>query len=351
MKHRLANPDPWQCWLYSSTDYAALELATLAQCVTNLGFKSVMRDAINAKQDLHVRMAKRVLNLTYEDCLAQYKAKVPHIVDLRQTMKPVNYGLAGLMGPPKLVFTARKDGAYFCEGSGLTPKGKAPGDGCRTNPRRMDWGKGRSNRKIAPTCEVCLERAAHYKALWYEEFPEMVDYHACTVAVAELGAEGQPLESFGTGMLRLESSANACSNHYFQNLAAQGAKNAAWLISKESYTDRRSVLFNNLRMIPFLHDETFAELREAVAHECALRQSELMIAGMQPFVPDVLVEAPPAVMRRWFKGADLALDRQGRIKPWWPKDAKCTAWPQHVENCKCWKWAPDQRQMGIDLAA
>lgn len=336
VRHRLANPDPWQSWLYSSTDYAALELATLAQCVHNLGFKSVMRDAINSKQDLHVRMAKRVLNLTYEDCLAQYKAKVPHIVDLRQTMKPVNYGLAGLMGPPKLVFTARKDGAYFCEGAGRVPKGKFPGDGCRTMPRRTDYGKGRANRKIAPTCEVCLELAAHYKELWYEEFPEMRDYHECTIEVSRLAEEGQPLESFGTGMLRLERSANACSNHYFQNLAAQGAKNAAWLISKESYTDRRSVLFNNLRLEPFLHDETFCEVREPVAHECAYRQSELMVIGMKTFVPDVLIEAPPALMRRWFKGAELAFDRAGRLKPWWPKE---------------WSWGPDQRQMEIDRAA
>jgi hypothetical protein len=356
VRHRVAHPDPWQVWLYSSTDYAALELATLSQCCINLGFKSVMADAINAKQDLHVRMAARVLSLSYEDCYRQYKKeKLPHVVELRQTMKPVNYGLGGLMGPPKLVLTARKEGAYFCEGAGKTPRGKRPGDGCAKVPRRTDWGRGRANRKIAPTCEVCLELAAHYKTLWYEEFPEMADYHECTIEVARLAEEGQPLESFGTGMLRLERSANACSNHYFQNLAAQGAKNAAWLICKESYTDRRSVLYNNLRLSPFLHDETFAEVREPVAHECSYRQSELMALGMKPFVPDVLIEAPPAVMRRWFKGAELAWDRNGRIKPWWPVDPECRAtWPVHRadgKKCSCWKWAADQRQMGVDLAA
>jgi hypothetical protein len=332
----MANPDPWQSWLYSSTDYAALELATLSQCCINLGFKSAMADAINAKKDLHVLMGATVLGISYDECRAGYKEKNPEIVNLRQTMKPVNYGLGGLMGPPKLVLTARKDGAYFCEGAGRTAKGKEPGDGCRTNPRRTDYGKGRANRKIPPTCEICLELAAKYKELWYQTFPEMRDYHACTIEVAKLGDEGQPLESFGTGMLRLERSPNAASNHYFQNLAAQGAKNAAWLIAKESYTDRRSVLFNNLRMEPFLHDETFAEVREAVAHECSWRQSALMVEGMKPFVPDVLIEAPPAVTRRWFKGAELALDRNGRLKPWWPKG---------------WSWPADQRQMALDVAA
>jgi hypothetical protein len=324
------------CWLYSSTDYAALELATGAQCCINLGNDCAMAKAINSRQDMHVRMAARVRGETYEQTLALYKAKDPDVIPIRQSMKPVNYGLMGLMGPPKLVLTARKDGIYFCEGAGRVARGAEAGDGCRTLPRRTDYGKGRANRKIPPTCEVCLELAAKYKDLWYEEFPCKRAYHGHTIEVSRLAEEGQPLESFGTGMLRLERSANACSNHFFQNLAAQGAKNAAWLIAKESYTDRRSVLFNNLRAEPFLHDETFAEVREAVAHECAFRQSALMVEGMKPFVPDVLIEAPPAVARRWFKGMEATYDRNGRIKPYWPKG---------------WAWPADMRQMEIDRAA
>lgn len=348
MIHRLANPDPWQSWVYSSTDYASLELATAAQCCINLGLKSTLAEVINSKQDPHCRMGARVQHITYEEFLARYKSKEPGIVDVRQSMKPVNYGLWGLMGPPKLVLTARKDGIYFCENAGKVEKGK-----CHTLPRRTDWGKGRSNYPIPPTCEVCLWEAAGYKQLWYEEFPEAADYHAIMVEVAKRGESGEPLESFGTGMLRLERNPNAVSNHYFQNLAAQGAKHSAWLISKESYTDRRSVLFNNARLVVFVHDETLMELREAVAHECAWRQSELMVQGMKSFVPDVRIEAEPALMRRWMKGADKTLDRNGRLKPWWPVDSKCAAtWPTHSRpDCKCWRWPADQKQMGIDLAA
>lgn len=335
MKHRLAG-DPWTTWLYSSVDYASLELATLAQCCINLGFPSAMAEAINAKQDLHVRMAARVLGWTYDATLAKYKAKDPDISDVRQSMKPVNYGLGGLMGPPKLVFTARKDGIYFCENAGVSKRTDGPGSGCHKQPRLTRWGKGQHAYTIAPTCGECLELAKKYKALWYEEFPEMVDYHACTTRAAALCEDGEPLESFGTGMLRLERNPNAASNHFFQNLAAQGAKHAAWLISKESYTDRSSVLFNNLRIVVFVHDETLCEVREAVAHEAAIRQGVLMVEGMKQYVPDVRIEAEPALMRRWFKGADKAFDRNGRLKPWWPKD---------------WSWGPDQKQMEIDRAA
>lgn len=337
MKHRVANPDPWQCWLYSSVDYASLELATLAQCCINLGFKSALADAINAGQDCHVRMAARVLGSTYGETLTRYKTKEPEIVDVRQSMKPVNYGLGGLMGPPKLVFTARKDGIYFCENAGISKRvDGVHGTGCHKQPRQTTWGSKGHAYQIPPTCSECLQLAKQYKELWYEEFPEMVDYHACTVRAAEMSEEGSPLESFGTGMLRHETSPNAASNHFFQNLAAQGAKHAAGLISRECYTDTRSVLYNNLRIVVFVHDETLCEIREAVAHECAIRQGQLMVEGMKQFVPDVRIEAEPALMRRWFKGADKALDRNGRLKPWWPRD---------------WKWPADQKQMGIDLAA
>lgn len=342
--YRVPGPDPW---LLCSTDYASLELATVAQVCINLGLRSTMADAINAKQDLHVRMAKRVLSLPYEECLARYKAKEQAIVDVRQSMKPVNYGLAGLMGPPKLVLTARKDGVYFCEGAGISKKGE-----CHKQPRVTQYGSGRNVRDIPPTCAVCLDLAKKYKDLWYEEFPEMEQYHEVTIELARRGEAGEPLESFGTGMLRLEKSANAASNHFFQSLAAQGAKHAAWLISKESYTDRRSVLFNNLRIAVFLHDECLTEVREAVAHEAAWRQSALMVEGMKVFVPDVRIEAEPALMRRWFKGADKAVGRDGRLKPWWPVDARCRpSWPIHVESCTCWKWEPDRKLMERDLAA
>ncbi len=333
--------------VYSSTDYASVEMSTLAQCCINLGLSTRMADAINRGEDLHARLAGRFLGLNYEQALALKNAKDQAFLDLRQSAKPVNFGKAGLMGPPKMVYTARKDGVYFCEGAGRSRK-----DECIKNGRVTEYGSGKRARKIPPTCPVCLELAATYSDLWYEEW-EMRDYHAlCIQAAKEADRKGTPIDSFGTGMLRLEKNPNAVSNHLFQNLAAQGAKNAFWLIQKESYTDRRSVLFNNFRVVVFVHDETIAEIREGVAHECAMRQAELMKQGMKPFVPDVEVRCEPALMRRMFKGAELAKDRNGRLKPWWPTDSKCK-WPVHRTDrkCDCWAWAPDQELMAEDMAA
>jgi hypothetical protein len=226
---------------------------------------------------------------------------------MRQSAKPVNFGLPGLMGAPKLVYTARKDGIKFCELAKVS-------EDCAKNVRVYEY-KGRT---ISPTCCECLALAEKYKALWLEEWPEMSDYFDVMQQVADDCANGIPLESFGTGMKRLETSAGSICNHYFQNLAAQGAKHAAWLLSKECYTDRSSVLFNSCRPVVFVHDEIISEVREQVAHECAVRQSAVMVAAMKEYVPDVKITAEPALMRRWYKGAE-AVYANGRLVPWEPK--------------------------------
>ena len=309
-------------WLYSSADYGTLELCTLAQVCLWLFGSSRMAEALNAGQDLHTRLAARIMGIGYEEALALKDAGDPTLKAMRQTSKPINFGLPGLMGPPKLVATARKDGVRFCELAGVGPS-------CSAHQRLTQY-KGRA---IAPTCCECLTLAVKYSKLWREEWPEMVEYHECTVAQAEECDRGTPLVSFGSGMLRLEPNPNAVSNHFFQNLAAQGAKHAGWLLAKESYTDESSVLFGNYRTAVFVHDETFAEVREEAAHECALRQSEVMVAGMKEFVPDVRITAEPALCRRWFKGAEKTFDKGGRLKPWWPKK---------------WEWEPDQEIMRAD---
>ncbi len=336
MKTRQKVQDPWEVWVYCSMDYAALELCTLSQCCINLGIESEMAKAINAGQDLHTRLAARIDGITYEEAMALKQAKDPHILALRQTAKPVNFGKPGLMGPPKMVFTARKDGVYFCElADGW--KGEV-GRGCPQHPRVVKYGKG-AGYPIPPTCERCLQLAKVYSDLWYAEWPEMVDYHKITIAAAKECERGVPIDSFGTGMLRMETSANAVSNHFFQNLAAQGAKHASWLLSKEMYTDRQSVLYNNARIVVFVHDENFCEIREPVAHECATRATEILKAGMGEYCPDVRIDIEPALMRRWFKGADKALDKSGRLKPWWPPNSK-----------QPWTYGPDQALMAADLA-
>lgn len=296
---------PRDGWVFLSSDFVAYEMATLAQCCINLGFESEMGRAINAGKDLHILLAAEMAHVTYDEALARKAAKDPHILNLRKAAKPVNFGMGGLMGPPKMVFTARKQDVRFCELAGVTKR-------CADAKRVVKYG----SRPIPPTCSECLKLAAQFKELWYRVFPEMKPYHQHTIAESKRGR----VTSFGTGMVRGCDSANACSNHLFQNLAAQVMKRACWLLAKESYTDRSSILFNNYRQSVPVHDEIFAEVREEVAHECAQRQMAIMRQACLEFVPDVKIEIEPALMRRWFKGAAPAYAKDGRLKPWWPKD-------------------------------
>lgn len=336
MKKRVKTADPW---VFSSVDYGTLELCTLGQiCLWLFGY-SRLAEAINNGQDVHSRLGARIGGVTYDEFAARNKDKDPWAVNLRQTSKPVNFGLPGGMGAPKLVMTARKDGVIFCELAGISKD-------CSKNDRVTRW----FDRPIAPVCCECLELAKKYKEMWLSEWEEMAPYLKWAGKLADREAV---LQSFGNGMLRGGCNYNSAANHFFQNLAAQGAKHAGWLVAKEAYTDRRSVLFNSLRVVVFVHDENMSEIREQVAHEASFRKAEIMIGAMQQFVPDVKISAVPALSRRWFKGMDATYDKGGRLKPWWPVDKKCqAAWPNHAKvDCGCWKWGPDQDLMALDLAA
>jgi DNA polymerase I-like protein with 3'-5' exonuclease and polymerase domains len=113
----------------------------------------------------------------------------------------------------------------------------------------------------------------------------------------------------------------SAANGYFQALAADGMKAALRVVSREC-NDRRlkSPLFGS-RFIFVPHDEFIMEHPEDVAPEAAARVGEVMVAEMAPYVPDVAenLSAEPALMRRWYKGAEAVYDLAGRLVPWEPE--------------------------------
>lgn len=297
--------------VFCSVDYNTIELASLSQVCLLLFGASKMAEAINEGQDLHTALAADFIGIDYAEAMVRKKAEDKQLANLRQAAKEVNFGFPGMMGPPKLVLGARKKGVRFCELTGQNPVGT-----CGQNEKAKTW----YDRPIAPVCAVCLEWAAGAKQKWLGRWPEMVQYHEMISMLAEeCKSTGNPIESLSEGgMLRKEESPSAIANHFFQNLTAVNAKKALWELSKECYTDTKSVLYENFRPVAFLHDEVVAEIREEVAHECALRQVEVMVSVMQRGIPDVLITAEPALMRRWYKGAKTVYV-DGRLVPWEPK--------------------------------
>ena len=126
----------------------------------------------------------------------------------------------------------------------------------------------------------------------------------------------------------------SAANGFFQGLLGDLAKSAVRRISRECY-DRtyrvphqarynsktskygggQSPLYGS-HLIVFQHDEVLPELREDQMHDAAMRLSEIMVEEEMYYCPDLVeaCKAPPALMRKWYKGAEPAY-RRGGMKP------------------------------------
>ncbi len=85
------------------------------------------------------------------------------------------------------------------------------------------------------------------------------------------------------------------------------------------------------RPVLFLHDEIIIEVPcvgagDVVDHVSLTAAADdlarLMVAAMAPYIPDLPVEAEPAAMWRWYKGAKTKRDDAGRLQVWVPKPAE-----------------------------
>lgn len=306
--------------VYCSIDYSALELSTLAQVLIWVVGWSNMADATNDGLDLHTKFAASMTGNTYDGLKALVKSGDKAAAGYRQAAKAANFGFPGGMGPAKLVVSKRREGLRFC-----VALGQAPQCGC-SDPKlcRRCHGRGVicgtemlrewNGRECPPVCRRCVEIADQLKTAWMREWPEVKHYFKYITNATR--AAGQ-LEQFVSR--RIRGGLDFCNgaNTLFQGLAADGAKHALWLVSKECYTDQTSPMFG-ARPVIFVHDEIFSEIPEAIAPEAADRMTKVMVNGMSEFVPDVRVSAEPTLMRRWYKEAKCVRDAAGRLMVWEP---------------------------------
>jgi DNA polymerase-1 len=255
-----------------SVDYNQLELCALSQVLLNLFGSSRMAAAIQAGQDLHLAFAAQLLDISYAE--AERRKKDSDVKKARQFGKIFNFGRPGGLGARTLVEFAR-----------------------------LQYG-----------VVMTEDEAREYGETWFETFPEMREYFAY---VSNLVGDGDAtIESFGSGMVRGGAGYTDTCNHFFQNLAAQGAKEAVYRVAKECYLDLGTALYG-CRPVAFIHDEILAEVPRDTAHEAAFRLAEVMKATMAEYIPDIPISATPALMARWFKEA-TDMYAEGRLVPWIP---------------------------------
>lgn len=300
----------------ASVDYGGLELVTHAQsCLWLVGYSElaeyIKREGASAA---HAALGAQLAGLEYEDFKQRMKAE-PFLKACRQAAKPGNFGFPGGMSGAKLVLQQRKQGPDTVAADGTKYKGLRfcivmdGAEACGVQ-KVTEW----KERPLPPTCRHCIECADRLRDKWFATFPENREYFRTPVSNA---SDRGWVEQHVSKRIRAGVTFTSAANGYFQGLAADGAKLALYRTSRECYTDRGSALYGS-RVILFAHDELVVEIPEARAHEAAHRISDVMVAAMGEFCPDVPVEAPPALMRKWFKGAEPTYV-DGRLVPWEPE--------------------------------
>lgn len=272
---------PRECFIprpgkvYLAGDFSGAELHALAQvCKYKLGY-SVLGDALLAGKDVHLLVAGKALDMPYDDALERYKAGDKEVKQARQDAKPVNFGMAGGMGPATFIKIRLKDGQFWT-----------------------------------------YEKTVKLKNAWLEAFPEMTDYFkACQ---KELGpTESSTVEFFYTKRLRKIRGFSTMCNGWFQALTADGAKMAINEVIRRCYIDPQSALYG-CRPVNFVHDELILEVPDdptkwqAIADEFA----ETMAHEFNKVVPDYPTKVDAVLMRRWSKAAEPTFDNEGRLIPW-----------------------------------
>ncbi len=270
-----------------------------------------MAEALNDGIEVHVRLAAATGGMTYEKGLELHKAKDPGFKALRQAAKPGNYGFPGGMGAFKLVLQQRKQGPDTAPHKGLRFCILVRGAERCGVTKVSTW----KRRDYTPACLACVEVSEEMRAAWFKAFPENEVYFKYVAEQVESrGYVVQHVSDRVRGGVRFTSAANG----WFQGLAADGAKKALYRVARECWVGDTPL--RGSHVIAFQHDEIIAEHPEDLAAEAATRISEIMVETMAEYVPDVAknLTAEPALMRRWYKGAEPAFDENARLVPWEP---------------------------------
>ena len=269
---------PREGTVFIACDYSTLELCALSQVCLDLFSESEMAKAINKGRDLHLAVAASILGITYEAAKRRRKEGDEKVKEARQLAKALNFGFPGGMGAAS--FSAFARASY--------------------------------------SVEIEEDAATYLKEDWLATWPEMRQFFRHVSNLSSMGNDFT-VEQLRSGRLRGGTNYCAGCNTYFQGLAADGAKNAIWEVAKECYVTEESPLFG-CRPVAFIHDELLVEVPEGIEERTAAanRLAQVMVDAMTIYIPDVRIEAEPAAMRRWYKGAEEVRDEEGKLLCWEP---------------------------------
>jgi hypothetical protein len=339
-------------WSIYSVDFVGGELVTFAEsAVARVGY-SKLGAALNKGLDVHSDIGAEILGITYDDFYRQLKKeKSKRHKDVRQAVKPVIFGVGGMIGPLKIVLQQRKQGpdTEWPDGPSDLGGGKRGFKGLRfcllmnksswCGERKVtQWGRDQWIQDCPPTCVACIEAATQIRQNVfgkYTEYKPYLKWHSDNLARRD-NEFGQVTQHYS---LRVRGGLHGpdAANGDFQALLADIAKRAHIRVTFEQYTGcltaqaprkssefyiiipGRSVLWGS-RGQTFAHDELLGETPRSIEHEVAMRVKEIMEEEYRRGSPnhEPACKAEEALMLRWYKAAERVVHR-GRVVPWTPE--------------------------------
>jgi len=246
--------------VFIGADYDTLEMRSLAQVAFRLFGASRMREVLAEGRDLHLDFAAKLLGISYDEAARRKAEGDAEVKEARQFAKVADFGFPGGLGAA--TFTE------YAQGYGL--------DMTEAEARRLK---------------------DQFVAAW----PEMAPYFR---AAGDVTAADNPMHTWaiqGYGRARGNITFTRACNTPFQGLAADGAKEALWLVQRACWTPGDALCGSRIAL--FVHDEIIIETPESDLKRKGERLVECMVEGMQRWIPDVPITAEPVVMRRWSKDA------------------------------------------------
>jgi len=266
---------PRDGFCFGQIDVAGLEMGTQAQNhIWEFGDRR-LADLLNSGVDLHLLAACSLMGWDYDDSKVALKDGSKKVKEARQFCKIANFGYPGFMAAKTLVPYAR--------GQGVTI------DLRRAEALKANWGR------VLPGCLTALQ--------W---------------AKKDLNPRTGKYDSLVPGtenILRAGATLSACANMRFQGLGARAMKSCGWEITKEMWTDPKSVLKNS-RIGFFIHDEFIVEIPIGEQDRVMRRMDKIIVKSLAKTLPDVAMKTEFCAMTHWSKDAVTSFNNEGELQIW-----------------------------------
>ena len=258
--------------LFLGADFSGAELHTLAEACYQLVGYSTLGDALNKGLDVHLAVAAKIEDITYEEALFLKNKKDKKILKSRFYAKMANFGFGGGMGARTWVLNKLKDGLI-----------------------------------------IDITFGEQLKRFWLDTWLEMREYFNLTSKLLRQGGGEYTSENLFSGRLRYVDRYTVLNNDRFQSLAADGAKKAICEVIRRCYCEEDSSLYSCLP-VNFVHDELMLEIpdtdcleyRDAIVNEFI----ETMSDEFNAVVPHYPTTVDAVLMDCWKKCEPL-IDADG----------------------------------------